>query len=109
MNATISTHVLDTARGIPAAGIPISLARVDGASRTALGQRTTNADGRTDTPLGKELTPGTYEIVFHVAPYLGTHAFYDEITVRVVLDGARDRYHIPLLLAPYSYATYRGS
>ncbi len=109
MNATISTHILDTARGIPAAGIPISLARIDGTSRTALGERTTNSDGRTDTPLGKELKPGTYEIVFHVAPYLGPQAFYDEITVRVVLDGARDRYHVPLLLAPFSYATYRGS
>jgi 5-hydroxyisourate hydrolase len=109
MNATISTHVLDTARGVPAAGIPVTLARIDGTSRSAIGKRTTNTDGRTDTPLGKELEPGIYEIVFDVAHYLGTHAFYDEITVRVVLDGARERYHVPLLLAPYGYATYRGS
>ena len=110
MNATLSTHVLDTARGLPAPGIVIQLYRTDSTARTAIAERTTNADGRTDPPLGADLTPGTYEVVFHVRSYFGNEpAFYDEITVRVLLDGTRERYHVPLLLAPFGYSTYRGS
>ncbi|MGB8265930.1 MAG: hydroxyisourate hydrolase [Candidatus Velthaea sp.] len=110
MNATLSSHVLDTARGVPAAGVAVTLFRIDGAQRAVAGVATTDADGRTGAQLGSGLAPGTYEVVFHVAAYFGaTPAFYDEITVRIVLDGSRERYHVPLLLAPYGYSTYRGS
>jgi 5-hydroxyisourate hydrolase len=111
MNATLSTHVLDTARGIPAAGITIVLMRVDAAGNAEIvGSATTNADGRTDAPLAVDLAPGPYEIVFRVAPYfVDRRTFYDDIIVRIVLDGIRERYHVPLLLSPFGYSTYRGS
>jgi len=110
MSATLSTHVLDTARGLPAVGIPVSLVRIEGAGRFNVGTQVTNADGRTDAPLGTDLAPGIYELVFDVRTYFGPgEGFYDEITVRVQLDGSRERYHVPLLLSPYGYSTYRGS
>jgi 5-hydroxyisourate hydrolase len=110
MTATLSTHVLDTARGLPAAGIRVRLVHCDGERRTLIGEQTTNADGRTDAPLGTNLAAGTYELVFHVAPYFDSApAFYDEIPIRITLDATRERYHVPLILSPYGYATYRGS
>jgi 5-hydroxyisourate hydrolase len=110
MNATLTTHVLDTARGMPATGLLVSLFHHDGGVRELIGEAATNVDGRTDAPLGAGLAPGVYELVFHVASYFGEiPAFYDEITIRIVLDDDRESYHVPLLLAPYSYSTYRGS
>lgn len=110
MNATLSTHVLDTARGVPAAGVVVTLVRVVGVRRDRIGSAMTNADGRTSEPLGSHLEPGVYELVFDVTSYFADAAsFYDEISVRVVLDGSRERYHVPLLLSPYGYSTYRGS
>ncbi|HEY0380691.1 MAG TPA: hydroxyisourate hydrolase [Candidatus Elarobacter sp.] len=111
MAAILTTHVLDTARGVPGSGISIGLFALAGGERTLLHVAVTNADGRTDAPLATDLTPGPYELVFAVMDYFardGVATFFDEITVRFVIgDGAR--YHVPLLLSPWSYSTYRGS
>ena len=111
MAATLTTHVLDLARGTPAAGISVGLFTLEGLERKLLAVAVTNADGRTDAPLGTALAPGHYELVFAVMDYFerdGVASFFDEIPVRFVIgDGAR--YHVPLLLSPWSYSTYRGS
>jgi 5-hydroxyisourate hydrolase len=110
---TLSTHVLDTARGRPAAGIAIELfALGDHGRRTLLTSAITNADGRTDTPLHADGQPGTYELVFAVGTYfanLDVATFFDQIPLRFVIADAHQRYHVPLLLAPWGYSTYRGS
>ncbi len=108
----LSTHVLDTASGTPAAGIAITLSSIDGTIATPLATATTNADGRTDAPLAHDLPAGVYELAFAVAPYFvqsGVAAFYDTITVRFVLADGTRKYHVPLLLSPWGYSTYRGS
>jgi len=107
----LSTHVLDTARGVPAAGIAVTLIALDGEPRT-LAQATTNADGRTDAPLAVDLPAGRYELTFVVAPYFalaGVAAFYDAIPIRFRIDDPARDHHVPLLLAPWGYSTYRGS
>jgi 5-hydroxyisourate hydrolase len=112
MAATLSTHVLDTARGVPAEGVGITLFAVAAKERTHLAAAITNGDGRTDTPLSTTLAAGTYELVFEVAGYFAareTPAFFDEITVRFRIDEGAQRYHVPLLLSPWGYSTYRGS
>jgi hydroxyisourate hydrolase len=110
---TLSTHVLDSARGIPAAGIAIALYALDATGRTLLTRAITNGDGRTDAPLATDLGAGTYELNFAVGAYFAQHgvpAFFDDIPVRFRLDASSGgRYHVPLLLAPWSYSTYRGS
>jgi 5-hydroxyisourate hydrolase len=109
---TLTTHVLDTSTGVPAAGIAIVLYALDGAARTQLGTATTNADGRTDAPLSGALEAGSYELTFAVASYFkarGVATFYDEITIRFRIGGDAAHYHVPLLLAPWGYSTYRGS
>jgi hydroxyisourate hydrolase len=111
MAATLTTHVLDTARGLPGAGISVGLFALDG-ERTLLHVAVTNADGRTDAPLATDLTPGSYELVFAVADYFAQDdvaTFFDEIPVRFVIAAGAARYHVPLLLSPWSYSTYRGS
>lgn len=112
MGATVTTHVLDTARGRPAQGILVGLfALVDG-HRTHISTTTTNADGRTDAPLATALGPGTYELLFSVSEYFaveGITAFYDAIPIRFTIDDTAGRYHVPLLLSPWGYSTYRGS
>lgn len=108
----LSTHVLDTSTGQPAARITVMLFTVEGNVRTHVATSVTNADGRTGAPLADILAPGTYELLFSVAPYFAArnvHAFYDEITVRFHVDDAGRKYHVPLLLAPWGYSTYRGS
>jgi len=110
--ARLSTHVLDTARGAPAAGIGIALFALDGDLRTPLAQTVTNADGRTAEPIAAALEPGLYELVFDVASYFagrGTPSFYDQIPVRFRIGAGESHYHVPLLVAPWGYATYRGS
>ncbi|HZX68263.1 MAG TPA: hydroxyisourate hydrolase [Candidatus Elarobacter sp.] len=110
MPATVSTHVLDTARGTPAAGISVGLFALDG-ERKLLNVALTNHDGRTDAPLATDLAPGSYEVVFAVMDYfvqLGVTSLFDEIPVRFRIDGS-GRYHMPLLLSPWGYSTYRGS
>jgi 5-hydroxyisourate hydrolase len=109
--ATVSTHVLDTARGIPAEGISVGLFAIDD-ERTLLHVAVTNAEGRTDAPLATDLAPGHYELVFAVVDYFAletTAAFFDEIPVRFRITDAAGRYHVPLLLSPWGYSTYRGS
>ncbi len=111
--ATLSTHVLDVARGLPAAGVSVTLFALNAGGRTTIAQMVTNADGRTDRPLATDLLGGTYELVFSAGPYFastGTPAFYDDVPVRFTLSaGSGGRYHVPLLLSPWGYSTYRGS
>ncbi len=114
----LSTHVLDTVSGGPAEGVAWALYRIDGNARVTLGEGRTNADGRTDAPLleGAATEIGCYELVFHVADYFkgrGTEIsnppFLDEIPLRFSIFDADQNYHVPLLVSPYSYSTYRGS
>lgn len=116
MTGYLTTHVLDTARGCPAAGLRIDLFWIDGETRSHLRRATTNADGRTDGPIlpADEFSVGTYELVFHAGAYLadtvpeGGAAFLDQVPIRFrMADDAH--YHVPLLLSPYGYSTYRGS
>ncbi len=114
----LSTHVLDTAHGGPAQGVAIELYAVRGESRHLVARAETNADGRTDAPLlaGDAYRPGAYELVFHVGAYFrGRGAagadppFLDQIPVRFAMAEADGHYHVPLLVSPWSYSTYRGS
>ena len=102
--STLSTHVLDTATGRPAAGMGV---RLEDASGGALAEGTTDADGRL-RPLGGELAAGTYRVVFDTAGRLGADAFYPEVVVTFRAE-ADEHYHVPLLLSPFGYSTYRGS
>ena len=113
----LTTHVLDTASGKPAAGLSISLYRLEGESRSHLKTVSTNQDGRCDAPLlhGAEFAEGEYELVFAAGDYLRgqgvdlpSPAFLDVVPIRFgMAEGAH--YHVPLLLSPYGYSTYRGS
>ncbi len=114
----LTTHVLDTARGKPAAGVRIMLYRVSGNNHRKIAETVTNADGRTDAPMlaGKTLTAGTYELVFCAGDYLRDTgqvgdgvAFLDEIPIRFGVADAGAHYHVPLLISPFAYSTYRGS
>ena len=112
----LTVHALDTALGHPAEGLPLSLFRIRNALRTQLGAWHTNADGRCDSPLlmGDALLPGAYEIVFNVRAWremagAGEAGFYDLIPIRFRITDPGAHYHIPLLLSPYGYSTYRGS
>jgi 5-hydroxyisourate hydrolase len=110
---SLTVHVLDTALGQPAVGLALSLFRIGNVVRTQLGAWHTNADGRCDAPLlsGAALTPGSYEIVFNVGAWRGAGdaGFYDLIPIRFRVTDPGAHYHIPLLLSPYAYSTYRGS
>ena len=117
MTGYLTTHVLDTARGCPAEGLKIELFRINGTSRSLLRTLSTNADGRTDEQIlpGDEFETGTYELVFHAGDYLDrtgtppeTPRFLDVIPLRFGMSEAA-HYHVPLLLSPFGYATYRGS
>ena len=110
MAGYLTTHVLDTASGRPAAGLKIALFRIDGDSRTHLKTVVTNADGRSDGPLLADaaLLPGRYELVFAAGDYLGKRDFLDLIPLRFTMSEA-SHYHVPLLLSPYGYSIYRGS
>ncbi|WOI56555.1 hydroxyisourate hydrolase [Palleronia sp. LCG004] len=110
MAGYLTTHVLDTARGCPAAGLTITLFRLEGETRTELARMVTNADGRTDAPIlpESEFATGSYELLFHAGPYLGEARFLEDIPIRFRMDEAA-HYHVPLLLSPYGYSTYRGS
>jgi 5-hydroxyisourate hydrolase len=114
----LTTHVLDTAAGRPAAGLRIDLYGDDGETRELLTSVVTNDDGRVDGPLlaGAELAAGRYQLVFHAGAYLrasGTDLpavpFLDEIVIAFGIDRPDQHYHVPLLLSPYGYSTYRGS
>ena len=117
MAGRLTTHVLDTANGRPAAGLRIELYRLDGEDRTWIRSTVTNDDGRTDEPMlaATDFRTGIYEIVFHAGEYLrrvGVAAaepmFLDQVPIRFGI--AREQhYHVPLLLSPFGYSTYRGS
>jgi 5-hydroxyisourate hydrolase len=106
----LTTHVLDTATGRPAVGMPLDLFRLDGAVRLHIGHCRTNADGRCDRPLleGEALHAGAYEIVFGVGAWQAG-GFYDEVPIRFRIADPAAHYHVPLILAPFGYSTYRGS
>ena len=114
----LTTHVLDTSNGRPGQGLRIELFRVDGAERVSLGTFTTNADGRCDQPLleGAAFAVGTYELVFNAGAYFSAQgadlpdpAFLGLVPVRFGISDTKAHYHVPLLLSPYGYSTYRGS
>lgn len=111
MRSPITTHVLDTALGRPAAGVGVRLVRVDGEIELASG--TTDDDGRVADLLAPgSLEPGTYRMVFATGPYLeatGREVFYPEVAVVFTITRPGEHYHIPLLLSPFGYSTYRGS
>lgn len=113
----LTTHILDTAQGGPAAGIPIALYRVD-QPEAALTSCYSNEEGRADSLLlsGSAFLVGEYELVFHVASYfrnaglvLADPPFFDRIAIRFSIADAAAHYHVPLLVSPWSYSTYRGS
>lgn len=114
---SLSTHVLDTATGKPAEGMKIELIRITGDTRDTIGCFTTNSDGRVDAPLlsGDAFQHGQYELLFYAGDYLDQTAavtpdpkFLDLIPLRFGISDD-SHYHVPLLLSPFSYATYRGS
>ncbi len=102
----ITTHVLDTAQGRPAGGVPVTLEIRDGASWKLVGQGTTDADGRLRTLSPQKIDNGTYRIRFDTR---GRSDFFPEVSVVFEVRDASSHYHVPLLLSPYGYSTYRGS
>jgi hydroxyisourate hydrolase len=109
----ITTHVLDTALGIPGKNIAIELERHDGVLWHLVGAGITDSDGRlrTLTPAGP-VQPATYRIRFQIAPYFeshGTKAFFPLVEIQFTVEDGNAHYHVPLLLSPYGYSTYRGS
>ncbi|MEO0387059.1 MAG: hydroxyisourate hydrolase [Pseudomonadota bacterium] len=116
-NGSLTTHVLDTARGCPAEGVGLSLYRISGTARQKLAEAVTNSDGRTDAPILADAAfeIGTYELIFFAGAYLqaaglagAAPLFLDAVPIRFGM--AEDRhYHVPLLLSPFGYSTYRGS
>ena len=118
----LTTHVLDTALGRPGAGIPVAVFRVEGTGDDVIRQRLlsviTNQNGRCDEPLleGESLQPGIYELVFSLSQYfaasgqvLPTQPFVGDVILRVGIADSSQHYHVPLLVSPWSYSTYRGS
>jgi 5-hydroxyisourate hydrolase len=118
MAGRLTTHVLDTARGLPASGLRVELFRIaPSGERVHLTTVTTNANGRTDAPLleGAGFVAGTYELIFHAGPYFrqhgvaGTPLFLDLVPIRFGVAAPGEHYHVPLLMSPFAYSTYRGS
>jgi 5-hydroxyisourate hydrolase len=113
----LTTHVLDTAQGCPAAGVDVALYAIE-TDRRMLKQDATNADGRLDTPIldAADFKPGVYELVFQAGAYFRTREldlpdppFVDEVVIRFGIADADSHYHVPLLVSPWAYSTYRGS
>ena len=114
----LTTHVLDTATGLPAAGLKVELHRLNHGETALLETVETNADGRTDAPLlsGDDMAAGAYQLVFHAGDYLRRQEldlaeplFLDQVPIRFGIADPSKHYHVPLLLSPFSYSTYRGS
>jgi 5-hydroxyisourate hydrolase len=115
MTGRLTTHVLDTAHGTPAAGVAVTLCDAEGAE---IARATTNADGRLDAPIlqGEAFRPGAYTLAFEAGTYfrrLGVRlpdpAFIDTVVIAFGIADAEAHYHVPLLVSPYGYTTYRGS
>jgi 5-hydroxyisourate hydrolase len=114
----LTTHVLDTASGVPAAGMAFRLERIDAPGRIELSRGVTNADGRSAAPLlaASQMQSGCYELHFEVADYFRSRGvaqseppFLDLVTLRFSIADPAAKYHVPLLVSPWSYSTYRGS
>ncbi|WP_261886590.1 hydroxyisourate hydrolase [Vibrio pomeroyi] len=114
----LTTHVLDTTHGLPGAEIKVELYKVNEDSTEKLATVLTNSDGRTNAPIlaGNEFRPGKYQLVFYVADYYKSKGveldgvpFLDDVVIRFGLDDPDAHYHVPLLVSPYSFSTYRGS
>ena len=117
MNGKLSTHVLDTATGLPARGMRVQLYWMEPHAEVLLRATVTNADGRTEGPMidGERFSAGTYKLVFHVGDYFAEHGnadakrFLDVVPLIFVVDDSTRNYHVPLLVSPWGYSTYRGS
>jgi len=117
MPGKLSTHVLDTAAGKPAAGLRIELHRLENGEKIPIADLATNADGRTDMPLlsGNAMQAGRYRILFHVGDYFASAGnsdakkFLDVVPVLFAIGDVSASYHVPLLVSPWAYSTYRGS
>lgn len=112
----LTTHVLDTSAGRPAAGVALRVSRLGTGRPEPVAEAITNADGRCDEPLlsGEAFAPGTYEIVFEIGAYFGrspsgSGMFLDSVPVRFIATDDVAHVHVPLLIAPFGYSTYRGS
>ncbi|UVE19304.1 hydroxyisourate hydrolase [Pseudomonas sp. LS44] len=114
----LTTHVLDAAHGCPGSEIKVELYRVDGARQELVATALTNHDGRLDAPIlqGDAYRSGVYQLHFHAGDYyrargvaLPNPAFLDVVVLRFGIDAGQEHYHVPLLISPYSYSTYRGS
>ncbi len=114
----LTTHILDTAKGLPGSEIKIELFRIEADSTLLINTVFTNADGRTDSAIldGAEFSKGKYQLVFHTAPYFKREGvelppipFLDDVVIRFGIDNEDQHYHVPLLVSPYSFSTYRGS
>ena len=117
--SAVTTHVLDTARGVPAAGVQVWLEHVSSEGRTEIARTRTGYDGRASGLGPQRLPPGTYRLVFDTAAYFASTggeraAFFPEVAITFTADGGTGdgevpHYHVPLLLSPFGYSTYRGS
>jgi 5-hydroxyisourate hydrolase len=108
----ITTHVLDTSRGRPASGVPVVLELADDPGWRAVGRDTTDADGRANRLLSSPPPDGRYRLTFDTGAYfsaLGQPGFYPEVSVTFIVEAGEEHYHVPLLLSPFGYSTYRGS
>ncbi|MEM7429790.1 MAG: hydroxyisourate hydrolase [Pseudomonadota bacterium] len=114
----LTTHVLDTAAGTPARGLRLSLYRLENGKRSHICDAATNDDGRAPAPLleGETMAAGLYELVFQAGDYLDAQGhdlpspkFLDEVPIRFGIASADENYHVPLLLSPFGFSTYRGS
>ncbi len=114
----LTTHVLDTANGLPGAEIPVELYKLEGNQAELLCTVYTNADGRTDKPLlaDEAFKSGKYQLIFHTADYfrqqgvtLSEQPFLDDVVIRFGINDTDEHYHVPLLVSPFSFSTYRGS
>jgi 5-hydroxyisourate hydrolase len=108
----ITTHVLDTSRGCPAAGVPVVLERAVDSGWEPTGRGTTDADGRVGDLLASPPESGRYRLSFDTGAYfrtIGEAGFYPEVSVTFVVEQGEEHYHVPLLLSPFGYSTYRGS
>jgi 5-hydroxyisourate hydrolase len=114
----LTTHVLDTMSGRPGTGMQLALYRVDGADRVKLAEARTNEQGRLDRPMleGASMGRGTFELIFQVGHYfkllgvdLPNRPFLDEVPIRFGIEDPGADYHVPLVVSPFAYSTYRGS